>query len=201
MMYTIGITGGIGAGKSEVLAYLEKRWGAFVLRLDDVSRDLLVPGTEEYRKTVELFGEEILFPDGQPDRKKIAGLIFNDEPLRAGLDAIIHPGVRRETMRIMEERKKLGTKLFVMEAALLIEDHYDAICNELWYIYAGITTRYSRLVSSRHYSPERIRDTMARQLSEREFREHTDFTVDNDGSFDDAARMIDGRIEEILKGI
>ena len=199
-MYTIGVTGGIGAGKSEVLSYLESRWNAFIVRLDDVSRDLLLPGRPEYDEAVRIFGSRIVAEDGALDRKKIAELIFGDEDLREKLDAVIHPAVKRETIHLMEIHRKKGTRLFVVEAALLIEDHYDAICNELWYIYAGETTRYSRLMSSRGYSMKRIRETMARQMSDEEFRKNTDFTVDNSGDFGETARVIDERIGEILKG-
>ncbi len=195
-MYTIGVTGGIGAGKSEVLAYLEKKHGARVIRLDDISRGLLVPGTDAYERTAELLGRDILLADGSVDRGKVAERIFGDENLRTKLDEILHPAVKAEAVRLMEQAREEGCALFVIEAALLIEDHYDAICDELWYIYAGETTRYSRLVSSRGYSRRRIEETMARQLSDREFREHTDFTLDNDGRFEETAKRIDSRLAE-----
>lgn len=196
-MYTIGVTGGVGAGKSEVLNYLERRWGAVVVRLDDVSRSLLEPGREEYFSARELFGEEAVLEDGRLDRGKIAEMIFSDEEKRKQLDDIIHPAVKRETLRLIKKYSGEGVKLFVIEAALLIEDHYDAICSELWYIYAGETTRYSRLAASRGYSGERIRSMMARQMSDAEFRANTDFTVDNGGSFADTCAAVDRRIGEI----
>ncbi len=198
-MYIIGVTGGIGAGKSEILDYMCRRWGASVIRLDDVARELMQPGGAAYGRTVELFGECVVRDDGTLDRGLIAKLIFGDEAQREALDAVIHPEVKRETLRRIGEEEKLGTRLICIEAALLIEDHYDAICNELWYIYAGETTRYSRLASSRGYDEERVRATMARQLTEEEFRRHTDYVVDNDGDFERARELVDSRIREILE--
>lgn len=198
-MYTIGVTGGIGAGKSRVLDYLRTRWGAEIIRLDDISRGLLSCGTPEYKKTCELFGPDYIRDDGTLDRGKIAARIFADEKMRDLLDGIIHPAVKTESVRLKEEAEKAGCRLFVIEAALLIEEHYDAICNELWYIYAGDTTRYSRLTLSRGYDGQRIRDTMARQLTDEEFRANTDYTVDNSGSFEETMKAVDCRIRKILE--
>ena len=199
-MVTIGVTGGVGAGKSRVLDYLASAWQAELLRLDDVGRELMRPGTEVFDAIVALFGISIKKADGQLNRRRIAELIFDDESLRLKLDAIVHPAVKREALRRMAEAEAAGARLFVIEAALLIEDHYDAICSELWYIYASETTRYRRLREERGYDDARIRGTMARQLPDGEFRKHTDFTVDNSGDFALTQAQVDGRVQILLKG-
>ena len=197
-MTVLGITGGIGSGKSRVLQYLEEGWHAEVYRLDDISRSLLLPGGACYEETIRLFGEGIVLEDGTLDRQRIAELIFQKEELRASLDALVHPAVKEETLLKIGSARRRGVKLVVIEAALLIEDHYDAFCDEMWYIYADAGTRYRRLAETRGYSGERIRATMARQLSEEEFRRNTQVTIDNNGAWEDTEKQIDARLTEIF---
>ncbi len=193
-MTVLGITGGVGAGKSEVLAYLSEKYGACIVRLDDVSRELLSEGGACVKDAVRLFGDEIVLPDGTLSRQKIAERIFCCERLRLALDAIIHPKVKEEFLKRLQSMRERGVKLLAVEAALLIEEHYDAFCDEMWYIYADEATRYRRLASSRGYDDVRIRRTMARQLSEEEFRSFADVTIVNSGDFSDTASQIDVRL-------
>ena len=115
------------------------------------------------------------------------------------LNALVHPAVRRETERIISQCREEGVKILVLEAALLIEQHYDEICDELWYIYAGADTRMRRLAESRGYSKERIEGTMAKQLSDEEFRAKATFVLDNDGDFEYTKTQIDRHFEEVLR--
>ena len=118
-MRIIGITGGVGSGKSEVLRYLNERWGAEILALDEVSRRLLDRDGAGYQKTVELFGRGILKEDGSVDRPAVAKLVFADAELREALNGIIHPLVKEETLVRIADARKRGVRLFVIEAALL----------------------------------------------------------------------------------
>ena len=196
-MIIIGVTGGMGAGKSRVLAYLEEKWNARTIRLDDISRDLLARNGLCYEQTIHIFGEEIVKPDGDLDRALIARMIFEDSRLRDRLNALVHPAVKVEVRRIAEEMRQLDAGLLVVEAALLIEGGYREICDELWYIYADEAVRRERLKSSRGYTDERIDGTFATQLSDNAFRACVDFVVDNSGSFEDAARAIDSHLMKI----
>ena len=196
-MIIIGVTGGMGAGKSRVLAYLEEKWNARTIRLDDISRDLLARNGICYEQTIHIFGEEIVKPDGDLDRALIARMIFEDSRLRDRLNALVHPAVKAEVRWIAEEMRQLDAGLLVVEAALLIEGGYREICDELWYIYADEAVRRERLKSSRGYTDERIDGTFATQLSDNAFRACVDFVVDNSGSFEDAARAIDSHLMKI----
>ena len=196
-MIIIGVTGGMGAGKSRVLAYLEEKWNARTIRLDDISRDLLARNGLCYEQTIHIFGEEIVKPDGDLDRALIARMIFEDSRLRDRLNALVHPAVKAEVRWIAEEMRQLDAGLLVVEAALLIEGGYREICDELWYIYADEAVRRERLKSSRGYTDERIDGTFATQLSDNAFRAWVDFVVDNSGSFEDAARAIDSHLVKI----
>ena len=193
-MFVIGVTGGVGSGKSTVLSYLEKRWGAVTIRLDDLGRELMMPDGSCYQPVKKLFGERFVKKDGTFDRAAIARAVFADEKFRTGLDGIIHPAVKNEALKRISFYAKEGCRLFVIEAALLIENHYDAICDEMWYIYAGEDTRRQRLAKNRGYDSARIEQTMKAQLSENEFRSRCDFIIDNDGDFENVKSVIDQRL-------
>ena len=197
-MVILGITGGMGAGKSEVLAFLREKYGAVTLFLDEVSRELLSLGGEAVEPVKELLGEEIIGEDGRVNRALVASMVFSDPVKLAGLNGIMHPLVKAKASRVIEEERGKGTALLAVEAALLLEDHYDAICDEVWYIYADAEVRKRRLMESRHYSPERIADTFARQLSDEEFRRRCSVVIDNSGSFEAAKAAMDARLKVLL---
>lgn len=193
-MVIIGVTGGVGAGKSMIMDYLKSSWGACDVRLDDVSRDLLQKDGRCYDGAVQLFGGKTVREDGSLDRQAIAGIIFGDEEMRTALDRLIHPAVKEETLEIIRRERERGTDLLTIEAALLLEDNYDEICDEIWYIYADEETRKKRLAVSRGYDEKRIAGTMERQMSEEEFRTRADFVIDNSGDFEAAKAAVDGRL-------
>ena len=196
-MIIIGVTGGMGAGKSRVLTYLEEQWNARTIRLDDISRELLSKNGLCYEETIHIFGKAIVLPNGNLDRALIAKMIFEDSRLRDKLNNLVHPAVKAHVRWIADEMKHLDAGLLVIEAALLIEGGYREICDELWYIYADEKVRRERLKESRGYTDKRINGTFATQLSEEAFRANVDFVVDNSGSFEDAARVIDTHLKRI----
>lgn len=193
-MITIGITGGVGSGKSMVMDYLESKWGAVCIRLDDVARPLTDQGGECYDEVLGLFGDGILRDDGTLDRGAMADIVFRDDEMRRRLNSVIHPRVMDRTKEMLTRERAKGTRICAIESAILIEAGYRAICDEMWYIYAGEATRYSRLRESRGYSSERIFGVFDTQLGEEEYRAGTDMVVDNDGGFEKAAEQIDNRI-------
>lgn len=193
-MKIIGITGGVGAGKSEVLNYIGDNYDAAVVKADEVAHLLMSPGRACYKPVVELMGEKVIRPDGNLDRKLIAQIVYNDLDKLNKLNAIVHPEVKTYVRKAIEREEKNGTEYFFIEAALLIEDKYDEICDELWYIYAGEGTRRRRLKEERGYSDERITAMMARQLTDDEFYEHCGFQIDNGGSFENTKQQINLRM-------
>lgn len=193
-MKIIGITGGVGAGKSEVLNFIAGRYDATVVEADQVGYLVMQPGKEAYEPVAELFGPSVVKEDQTLDREKIAQIVFEDRQLLEKLNAIIHPAVKRYIRRAIQMEQEAGTEIFVVEAALLIEDKYDEICDELWYIYADENVRMHRLMKNRGYSVEKIRGILANQLSEEEFESHCDFEIDNSGDFQDTVRQIEQRM-------
>lgn len=179
MSYVIGITGGVGAGKSQVLTLLKEYFGAEIILADVVGRELMEPDGACFSAVVELFGQEVVKSDGTLDRQKIAGIIFQDKDMLEKQNAIIHPAVKAEIVRRCERSQ---AEWIAVEAALLLEARYEDICGEVWYIYADEETRRRRLRESRGYSDERIDAVMGNQLSEAEFRAGCQRVIDNSKS-------------------
>ena len=191
-MRKIGVTGGVGAGKSLVLSYLENAHGARIIMLDEVGRELMEPRGACFQPVVGLFGQEIVQSDGTLDRPLIAKKMLADEELRLKLNGIIHPAVLHETMRRIYRAEDEGVRILVVESAILLETNYDAICDEVWYIYADAHVRAARLKESRGYDEARIKKTMEAQLTDEEFRKRADHVIDNSGDFERTKAQIDG---------
>ncbi|MFQ9151710.1 MAG: dephospho-CoA kinase [Blautia sp.] len=147
-MKVLGITGGVGAGKSTILDYLNRRYHARIIEADKVGHFLMEPGQKVYYRIVETFGSGILKGDQTIDRQKLGRLVFEDQEKLMKLNSLVHPAVKEYIASEIERERKEGKVPFTaVEAALLIEDHYDTICDELWYIYADEDVRRRRLGS------------------------------------------------------
>ena len=190
-MKFIGITGGVGAGKTEILKYLAGREDTKVMLADDIARELSEPGQSCNEKLQELFaGTDVFDEKGKMNRPKAAAIIFKDEARRNGMNEILHPAVKEYVLNAVKEAKKEGLFMLVLEAALLIEEGYGEICDELWYIYASEEVRRKRLKSSRGYSDEKIDSIFASQLKEAEYRRHCKEVIDNDGDIENTIASI-----------
>ncbi len=195
-MKFIGITGGIGAGKSEIIHYMQKHYNCEVYLADEVAHEVQRKGTECHQKLVQLLGGEILNADGEIERKKMAEIIFNNPKLLKQVNALIHPAVRNYLLTHLELAKKSGMiDLFVVEAALLIETGYKDLVDEMWYVHADPDIRAERLRKSRGYSEQKIDQIMKSQLSEDAFRNACDFVIENNGDVCKTFQQIDKKLE------
>lgn len=190
-MKIIGITGGVGSGKSRVLSFLEEKFNAVICQADQVAWKLQEPGQKSYLGIVEFFGECVLNEDKTINRGALGQIVFHDEEKLQKLNKITHPAVKEYIKNQIEQEKLKGSELFVIEAALLLEDHYDEICDEIWYIFAKEEVRRERLKESRSYTDEKIDSMIASQKSENYFREHCKLTIDNSGNFEDTCTQIE----------
>lgn len=179
-MRIIGVTGGVGSGKSAVLNYIEEYFDSRIVKADEVGHMLMMPGRECYEPVIELFGEWVVKEDGSLNRSMIGDIVFDSPAMLKKLDDIIHPAVKKYILREIEKSKKEDTKFFFIEAAILLEEKYDEICDEVWYIYCEKEVRMERLRRDRGYSDEQIRQRMENQLSEEEFEARCDFQLYND---------------------
>ena len=198
-MKIIGITGGVGCGKSEIIRYIMKNYRCFVIFADDVAKQLQQKGNLCYDRIVTLLGKEILTLDGEIDKAKMAAKIFADEVLLESVNDIIHPAVYDYVKeKIAEYKKKNEIDFFIIEAALLIECGYGKIVDEMWYVYTADDLRRERLKSSRGYSDEKINQIFSSQLSYEEFKKASSFVLNNNGTVEDTQKQIDNKLEEYL---
>lgn len=195
-MKVIGITGGVGCGKSAILGELENTLNCVVLRADEAALMLERKGHDCYDSLVMLLGKEILDSDEEIDRRKMAEIVFDDSNLLMKVNNIVHPAVRQYILEQIEKYRKQGKiDYFFLEAALLIECGYNSVVDEMWYIFADKDIRIKRLKETRNYSDQKIEGIMASQLSEDEFKKNSDFVIDNSGSLEQSINQIRQRIE------
>ncbi|MCD7835789.1 MAG: dephospho-CoA kinase [Lachnospiraceae bacterium] len=196
MLYVIGITGGVGAGKTEILSYIRRHYSCRIYLADEVAHLVKLPGTECFDKLLVLLGSGVLDSEGKIDSRHMAEKIFGNEELLSRVNGIIHPAVRLFIGERLEEAKgEPGLELFFIEAALLIEAGYRDIVDEMWYIYADENVRRRRLRDSRGYSDSKTEGIINSQLSDREFRENCDFVIDNSGELNDSYEQIKKKLE------
>ncbi len=187
-MFVIGLTGGIGTGKSTVSGLL-KELGAEVIEADKVAHEAYEPGTPGWREVVEAFGEGVLDADGKIDRTALGGIVFGDEEARKRLNAIIHPIVRR----LLEERitglKRVGTRVTVVEVPLLVEairqqSQWTKILDEIWVVTAPAEQVIARVRARSRLEETAIRARIESQVTERERNEYADAIIENSGSLE-----------------
>lgn len=179
-MKVVGITGGVGSGKSEVLRILEEKFNCGIIRTDDVARDLCEPGEESYKLIVKAFGEEILDPEGYLDRPKLASIVFNDEGKLQVLNECTHPQVYDWVRKKVREWRTEGQySMIAVEAALMEQLKEMGVCESLWYVYVKPEIRRERLRISRGYSEEKMNSIFSSQLPEEVFLNGCDVVIDN----------------------
>ena len=193
-MKIIGITGGVGAGKTQILEYLNNKYGATICMADEVGKKLQKKGTECFDEIVAHFGNEILDEKGELDRAKLSDIVFADRVELSVLNGIVHPRVKEEIQKKITREERKNTNLMLIEGALLIEDHYEEICDELWYIYTREEIREARLMESRGYSREKVQQIFSSQLKEAEYRKHCSVVIDNNEGLEEMQRQIDAAV-------
>lgn len=196
-MKVIGITGGVGSGKSRVLAFLETEFSAVICQADHMAWKLQEPGQVCYREIVQCFGTDILNADETINRSALGAIVFADRERLHVLNQIMHPAVKEYIIQWIREEKRKNTAYFFLEAALLLEENYQEICDQIWYIYSREDVRCKRLSENRGYSEEKIKAIMKTQLNDDEFRNACDVIIDNSGDFESTCAQIRNRMSEI----
>lgn len=190
-MKIIGITGGIGTGKSTVLNLLKQEYHAYIVEADKLAHELMLPGEAVYHRITDIFGTDILNIDGTIDRNRLGAIVFKDADSLRKLNEVVHPAVKQYILQDMETKKKEGNvEYYVIEAALLIEDGYKTICDELWYIYVEGEERIKRLIAGRGGSREKWEHVIGNQSSDDYYRMNCDYVVDNGGSFEHTINIV-----------
>ncbi|MDD6404841.1 MAG: dephospho-CoA kinase [Clostridiales bacterium] len=180
-MKIIGITGGIGSGKTAVLNILHDEYGAFIMEADSLAHRLMEPGQQSYNDIVAHFGDEILGENKNIDRAKLSAIVFGDQDKLKLLNSITHPNVKKAILQSIEDQRTNGCKLYVLEAALLIQDGYLDICNEMWFVYADISRRIERLCNYRGFTEEKARKVINSQEPDSYYETNCVKKIDNSG--------------------
>lgn len=187
-MILVGLTGGIGSGKSTVSARLAAR-GAVILDADAITRDVQKPGSPVLIELAERFGPEVLATDGSLQRQALADIVFTDPEALKALNAIVHPAVGREMNRRMIEQRTT-TNVVILDIPLLTENPREGLQGRI-VVDVPVETQVERLVKHRGFDEADARARIARQASRDERLATADFVVDNSGSPEDLEPQID----------
>ena len=196
-MNVIGITGGVGAGKSTVLNYLKEHMNACVIEADKVGHLVMEPGQICYNQVIALFGEQIIKKDKTIDRRMISDVVFSNEELLTKLNEIIHPAVKKYIIDEIFRKKAEGCQLVIVEAALLLEEHYDEFCDKIWYISTEKEIRIQRLMDNRGYTRKKAENIIASQASEAFFMSHADYVIKNNNDLSCTWQQIEEGIRQL----
>jgi len=183
MTKVIGLTGGIGSGKSTVSQFLAEL-GAVILDADKVGHEAFKPNTEAWREVVAAFGQEILSPDGEIDRKKLGEIVFGQPESLLRLNQIMHPRMYEMMKARIEEYRQQGVAVVVLEAALLIEASWTSLVDEVWITVASEARILERLKEQRGLAEEQTLARIRSQLPSEERIKHADVVINNDGDLD-----------------
>lgn len=196
-MKIIGLTGGVGSGKTQILEYLNNKYGATICQTDEIGKKLQKKGTKCFDEIVAHFGEDILDDKGELDRERLANIVFQNAEQLSVLNEIVHPAVKEEVRRIIGKEERRNTNLLIVESALLIEAHYEEICDELWYVYVRPDVRKKRLIYSRGYDPGKIDSIIAAQPHKETYMKHCDRVIDNNGVFAETQIQLDRIVADL----
>jgi dephospho-CoA kinase len=197
-MKVIGLTGGIGSGKSLVANIMREQYGAMILDTDRIAREQMEPGGVSYLEVLDYFGTGILSEDGTIDRGKLAALVFEDKEKRLRINEITHPKVLKEVRQQIEQyRERKEIPFLLIETALMIEAGYDFICDEVWYVYAPEEQRREWLKKERGYSEEKIATIINNQCKPQDFRERYPKVIENVRDMDWLRKQVDILVKEL----
>jgi dephospho-CoA kinase len=177
----IGLTGGIGSGKSTVAAMLAEL-GASVIDADKVGHDVYLPGSEGFRLVREAFGDGVVAADGTIDRKVLGARVFADRAMLARLNALVHPLIGAEIRRRIDAaRAAAPARSIVVEAAIMLEAGWRFF-DRVWIVLVSPEVAIARVMAARGLSRAEVEARLAAQMSNEERRRHADLVIENDGS-------------------
>ncbi|GLI19342.1 dephospho-CoA kinase [Tepidanaerobacter syntrophicus] len=192
LLIVIGLTGGIASGKSTVTALLKEK-GAVIIDADKIAREIMSKGEPAWFEVLNYFGDEILNDDRSDiDRKKLASIVFSDKAKLEALNNITHPKIIEEIKKQVEEYKKAGKKIIVIDAALLIEAGLDKIVDEVWVIAANEDVQLQRLMArEKDITKDEAVKRIKSQMPLAEKLKFADRVIDNNSSIEETKNQVD----------
>jgi len=191
-----GLTGGIGSGKSAAAAIFEDH-GIPVVSADELSRIVVTPGSEGLAAVVAAFGEGVLTPDGELDRRKLGALVFKDPAQRARLEGILHPRIRDSFQDVLAALAATGQHLVVYEVPLLFENNLEKQMKAVILVSAPEEQRIARVMARDRLAAEDVRARMAAQMDDQSRRSRAQFVLENDGDLEHLRRQIEALLARI----
>ena len=196
MTRVIGLTGGIGSGKSTVSRFLAEL-GAAVIDADKIGHEVYRPDTDTWRKLVKTFGRGILTADNTIDRKKLGAIVFSNEEELKRLNAIIHPQITEVIKKQIDDYRRKDAKVIVLDAPVLLEAHAKNLVDEVWVVVANEENVIKRAVARTGLREEQIRDRIRAQMSKTERIKNAQVIIYNDGTPEDLRGKIKNLWEQI----
>lgn len=177
-MKVIGLTGGIGSGKSTISRYLREK-GIVVLDADEIAREIVLPGSNVLKELAAFFGNEILLEDGSLNRKKLGAIVFADPEKKLQLDALTHGKILDCIVERIQAEKKRRVPFVVLDAPLLLETGLDQVVDEVWLVEMKDDLRIDRVMKRDGLSKEEVKARMAQQMGAEEKRKKSHVILDN----------------------
>jgi dephospho-CoA kinase len=197
-MLTIGVTGGIGSGKSTVTRLLEE-FGAPIIDADKVGHAIYAPDGPAHSEVIAAFGQGILASDGTIDRKKLGPIVFAQPDALKKLNSIVHPKMFARMHEMIDELRTGGERNpIVVEAAILIEANWQALFDEIWLVIASKERVIERIERDRGLKPEQTEARIRAQLPDAERRKHSTLVITNDGTFEELHEKVAHRWQAAL---
>ncbi|MBM7605667.1 dephospho-CoA kinase [Metabacillus crassostreae] len=197
MTIVIGLTGGIASGKSTVSTMLQEK-GIRVVDADHIARIVVEVGKPSYNQIVEEFGIGILKEDKTINREKLGTIIFSNEKKRQTLNSIVHPAVRNEMLKQVEEEKNKQSNAVVLDIPLLFESKLTYMVDKTLLVYVDQETQKKRLMKRNGYNEEEAKMRLNSQLPLHEKRELSDYIIDNNGSIESTKNQLNYLLEKLL---
>lgn len=195
----LGLTGVIGSGKSTVAAMLRAA-GAAHVDADVIAREVVAPGTPGFAEVVAAFGSGVVGADGALDRKALGAMIFKDPSLKKKLEAIIHPRVRDREVALIDDHRRAGAPLVVLDVPLLFETGAQSLCDKVLVVVVRDDVRIQRLTSTRGMTHDQITARDKAQWSQDEKAARADFVLDNSGTLEDTQQHVLRLYRQLTQG-
>ena len=185
----IGITGGIGSGKSTVSRILSEH-GAEIILADKIAREVVMPGMKAYNQIVRTFGRDILDEDGSINRKKLGDIVFSDPELLKKLNGFTHGAVAERISQKLDALRNEGTDFIVIEAVVPIQHGYLDLVDTVWEVIADEQIRKRRIIARNNYSEQEAMQRIKAQMSDRMYISIADKIIYNNGSIEDLRALV-----------
>lgn len=195
----LGLTGSLGSGKSTVAEMLQQLGNGIVIDADELTHRLQEPGAEAHRQILCTFGPGVLLPDGRLDRKKLAAMVFGNEAKRQLLNSIVHPLVRREELRLLEEHK--DEPLVILMVPLLFETGMDELADQVAVVTVSESERVKRLEKRSSMDSDEVARRLSAQMDQREKVARADFVIDNSGTLEETLEQVKGLLVKLGPGV